>query len=141
MLSQKLAALLALIVFASQGAMAAPSSPPRSSVADSVVTTAGSALGRISAATLPANLVEAAIEADEGKAPANDHRGGTVEGLLETGSSTAGSIGAIVFPAEFLEAGNKGAEDYYKYVNNHLFSIPLLLTFFPFVFLQVTVVW
>ena len=134
MLSQKLAALLALIVLASQGAMAAPSS--RSSVVGSVVATGSSALGGISAATLPDHLVKvkAAVQADEGEAPADDDQGGDVDGLFEDG--TAGSYGGIVVPAigggprPPPKASNKVAEDYNRYVNNHLFSIPLLLTFF-----------
>jgi len=113
MLSRKLAAL-ALIVFASQGTMAAPASPP-SSVSDTALIITGEALGGTAAAIFPPELVNAAIQADKGEAPPpNDHRGGPVGDLLIAGSSASGSIGRVVFPEEELAAGNKAAEDYYK---------------------------
>jgi len=111
MLFQTLAAFLALIVFASQGAMAAPLHP-RSS--DDLLTTTGTVVGDLGADTLPAEFNKSAIQASTGDVVTGDgHRDGATDEVVEAGGSVVGSGGTDVLPPEFVHAGVKAADDYY----------------------------
>jgi len=110
MLSQKLAAFLALIMFASQGAMAAPLHP-RSS--DDLVETTGIALGELLAPIVPAELGKSAIQGAKGDVvPGDDHRDGATDEALKAGGNLLGSAVAAVLP-DLTQGGIEGAEHYY----------------------------
>ena len=126
MLSQKLATFLALIIFASQGAMAAPYNP-RSP--DDLSATAGTLIGDIALPTLPKEFINSGIQGATGDpVPEDSHPDGATDELLKDGGRVVGSTVAEVSP-ELANAGIKAAEKYYKYVNDCLVSIPYLLTF------------
>jgi len=112
MLSQKLAAFLALIVFASQGAMAAPLHP-RSS--DDLFAITGIVLGDVVDSTLPAEFGKSAVKAATGDViPGDDHRDGATDEVFKAAGSVVGSVSADILPPETVHAGAKAVEDYYN---------------------------
>jgi len=112
MLCQKLAAFLALVVFASQGAMAAPSLHLRSS--DDFLVTTGGAVGELLVATVPAEVGKSAIQAATGHVvPGDDHRDGATDEVLKAGGIIGESVVAAVLPPEMFNAGVKAGEHYY----------------------------
>jgi len=112
MLSQKLAAFLALIVFASQGAMAAPVPlHPRSS--DDFLETTGSALGELLAPIVPAEFGKSAIQAAKGDVVFGDgHPDGATDEAFKASGSVFGSVVAAVLP-DLAHGGIEGGEHYY----------------------------
>ena len=138
MLSQKLATFLALIMFATQGAMAAPAYHPPSG---DLLASVGTILADVVAPTFPEEFGKSIIQSGEGDpVPKESHPDGATDEVLKAGGRVTGSVGAKVLPPETVKAGIEAGKKYYKYVNNYLVSISLTFLF-PFVFLQLKIIW
>ncbi|KAF8799884.1 hypothetical protein BYT27DRAFT_7263502 [Phlegmacium glaucopus] len=115
MLFQRFTTLIALMVFASQGAIALPhpaTGDDPQGLRDNVLDNAGKASGTIWSSVVPANMNDESIKAAGGATlphPASDASQGLTDKVFDNAGKASGTVWGFVIPANMNDEAIKAA--------------------------------